>query len=708
MEKFKEIQYKNKSKKVNDKEKENIFNYEIIDNILYFFSCILLRYQEFCVKYEKKIYEVKDKDGNVVAKEFGERNSTLDEKYYMGNVELSDMFFCKQFIDSIPLLDRPFYKVFFKTKIFYNFIYKKIFPESNQDKLDVLYFDEVINKKLARESRMQKIDTKFLDYDYENMVDVVKINSLKREINPFFNKFLQKRENRTKALNYFQYISNLDEDYNIMGDKTLIEQKDQFCFYYYVFPILLNDGIFYNENEENKKCQYKNSEFYSKCLISNRLFNDFEEESASIIEDDEINKNYKLYDYSLNPTSQFHFKNEYLIKMLWFRYFSKIFHTIPFSKKKYYFEIMMLFLKKYKNMIDERTILILFDCINKYGDRNMNQEYFMNIKNKTYTLYLCLREKTKPENNFIKYTISQENNNTETPNNTNSTNNVVSFNTSSNNFNQKNTETKTNLSNQKNIIIEDKKLMTFNVHSYCKGKKDELNVYSNSNPSSQANTDSEDNICNEPLDEKVSSLFSDSDEYIQCKCNHCFKEQRLPISCEYIDEDNQEKFIIDFDLLSPMGLLKQNWFLNNSEIDPRVICEEYLECYLSAIFYFYEQDLPCEFLMPSFNKENELKEIRNLSYSNINSQDIYDEKCIDKKIVHENTKKEEEEMLNNNVALLEGEGEDDTGKRQLNKLIISKDIDSNKDKNKIRESCLKKNRSPKKRNVEFKLDKEKK
>ena len=45
LEKFKEIQYKNKSKKVNDKEKENIFNYEIIDNILYFFSCILLRYQ---------------------------------------------------------------------------------------------------------------------------------------------------------------------------------------------------------------------------------------------------------------------------------------------------------------------------------------------------------------------------------------------------------------------------------------------------------------------------------------------------------------------------------------------------------------------------------------------------------------------------------------------------------------------------------------
>jgi hypothetical protein len=250
--------------------------------------------------------------------------------------------------------------------------------------------------------------------------------------------------------------------------------------------------------------------------------------------------------------------------------------------------------------------------------------------------------------------------------------------------------------------------MTFNVHSYCKGKKGELNVYSNSNPSSQENTDSEDNICNEPLEEKISALYSDSDEYIQCKCNHCFKDQRLPITCEYIDEDNQEKFIIDFELLSPMGLLKQHWFQNNSELDPRVICEEYLECYLSAIFYFYEQELPCEFLMPSINKENELKEIRYLSYSNINSQDIYDEKCIDKKIVHENTKKEEEEILNNNATLLEGEGEDDIGKGQLDKLIISKDMENNKDKNKIKESCLKKNISSKKKSVEFKLDKEKK
>ena len=57
-EKIKELQTKNKNKKINNieikEEKENIFNNEIREKFLYFFSCILLKYQEYCVKFEKK------------------------------------------------------------------------------------------------------------------------------------------------------------------------------------------------------------------------------------------------------------------------------------------------------------------------------------------------------------------------------------------------------------------------------------------------------------------------------------------------------------------------------------------------------------------------------------------------------------------------------------------------------------------------------
>ena len=53
---------------------------------------------------------------------------------------------------------------------------------------------------------MQKINIKFLEYDYENEIEEIKINSLKRKISPALNNFLQKSDNRAKALNYFQFI----------------------------------------------------------------------------------------------------------------------------------------------------------------------------------------------------------------------------------------------------------------------------------------------------------------------------------------------------------------------------------------------------------------------------------------------------------------------------------------------------------------------
>ncbi len=82
------------------------FNTEIREDFLYFFCCILLKYQEYCVKYEKKIYEDLDKDGNTVEKEFEERNIQLDEKYYMNEIKIDDIFTSEDFINSTPSLDR--------------------------------------------------------------------------------------------------------------------------------------------------------------------------------------------------------------------------------------------------------------------------------------------------------------------------------------------------------------------------------------------------------------------------------------------------------------------------------------------------------------------------------------------------------------------------------------------------------------------------
>ena len=331
---------------------------------------------------------------------------------------------------------------------------------------------------------------------------------------------------------------------------------------------------------------------------------------------------------------------------------------------------MNIFLKKNKNLIDERTLLILFNCLNKYGDRIMNQEYFNNLKNKTYTSYLCLREKTKPENNFIKYTFNKD-----ILNKNSNDNNINLI-----NINQNITELKPSFYKGKK---ENNNTMNFRVNFFCNGKNEELNLYQNSE--SNLNTDSdENNVCNEPFMEKISELYSDSDEYIQCKCNKCFKDQRLSISCEYNNEDN-DKYLIDFELLSPMALLTQEWFQNNSELDLSYISEEYLESYLSAIFYFNEQNLPFEFLIPDLKNEIELKITKNLSYSNINSKDYYDINDIYNVIVSKNIKKGENEINNTDVI------EEDNDKKDIKERKSFK-------------SCFNVKHKKSAKNVEFKIN----
>lgn len=669
------------------------FNTEIREDFLYFFCCILLKYQEYCVKYEKKIYEDLDKDGNTVEKEFEERNIQLDEKYYMNEIKIDDIFTSEDFINSTPSLDRTFYRIFFGTKIFFNFILKKIFPDSNQDKLDILYFDEIINKKLSRELYNQKKETKFLDIDLENLNNDIEIKSLKKELNNNIKQYLYQIENRIKALNYYQDISlNNGDEENPVGE------KGQISFYYYVFPILLNDGIFYNEKYKNRNNNDINVwsfyEYSTLSKISKRLYDTFEEESTIIIDDDDINKNYKLYDYSLNPTSQFQFTNEFLIKILWLVYFSKSFKSIPFNKKRYYFEILMNFMQKYRNIIDENIIISVFNSINKNGDHKMNQDFFQFIKNKTYTSYLCAKEKMKSEKNFIKYIINNQEKNLSEKDNESISNNAN---------NQKKEESKKN-DEQKNKddILEEKRTLMFIVNSFCTNKKGDKKE-----------------ICNEPFKGKISDLFSVQDEYIKFKCNKCQKEQNLKILCKYKNKEKKENYltnyIINFQLLSPMALLNKSWLKNNADINPYFISENYLECYLSAIFYFYDQNFPCNFLTPEFfiKTGTEFQEEKNNYYTIIKNEEFFDKNKI-KKIMVKNIEKKED------LIIYENEDYDEKKEENLKTDLIEKckEMDNNEIENmmKLRENTRKKEQgykssfkkknlvNIKKKNVEFKIE----
>ncbi len=60
-----------------------------------------------------------------------------------------------------------------------------------------------------------------------------------------------------------------------------------------------------------------------------------------------------------------------------------------------------------KDILDDNSILMMFEAIINYGDKNMAKDFYQFIRNKTYTIFLMLREKTRPDKNFIKFDNSK-------------------------------------------------------------------------------------------------------------------------------------------------------------------------------------------------------------------------------------------------------------------------------------------------------------
>ena len=623
--KLKEASSRNKNKTLSSSEKDRIFNNEMVENFIYFFTCILLNYQEFCYKFDriKKCLIFNNSHGNnnsylesLSEEEYNycyERKTELDEKYNMNKLGINDIFNCAGFIAVTPTLDRPFYEKFFQTKIFFNFIKKKIFACSIQDKLDVLYFDDKVNEKLSREKKMKKIETKFIEDDLRNLSGEIKIGSFRRQINNEFKIYLSNKYNCQKGLNYFQYIikhidikkenkqnirqyeneDDIDRDsnasYNRISTKSNTETqeiKDNYKFYYFVFPKLLNDGIFFKE----KKVDETINEDWSKpknnftTYNSNCLYNQFEKEGLKIVNNNSMTVNYKNYNYSLNPFSSYKIQYHVCIYRLWLQFLAKTFYGIPFSQKMNYFDQIIQFLKKNYKSIDDNTLIMLFNAIYKYGDRNMNQEFFVFLRKKSYTSFLFLREKTKMQNNYVDFRFGLENN----------INKGL---------------------NQKEKLNHGK--LSFIVNSFCT-KINENSEEKKENNNNEIKEGS--NICNETIIDEISSLYNEQDNYIQFECNKCMKKQMVIISCFY-EKNNDLKYHINFRLVSPMAILKQKWFKDSNQINISIIRREYIGCYLSALFYFHQQGLVFDFLLPQTIKEKELF-IEDISQKKKEKEDI--------------------------------------------------------------------------------------
>ena len=164
-----------------------------------------------------------------------EMKMELYSLYLKGELLISDLVNVKHYMKILPKLDREFYKLFFESSLFFNFIAKKVFAFNLQDKLDVILFDEHVNVKLNKTMthHFKKKTTPFLSLSSFKSMISYEIHS------PLLNNhlftidevlYIASPKGKDKLINYFQDI-NVDTQHNVNIN------------YHHLFPKLINDGV---------------------------------------------------------------------------------------------------------------------------------------------------------------------------------------------------------------------------------------------------------------------------------------------------------------------------------------------------------------------------------------------------------------------------------------------------------------------------------
>ena len=159
----------------------------------------------------------------------------------INNMDINDLIDINMYLNNLNAVDKEFYKKIFKTKMFKEFISKRMEPKNNLEKIEAIFFEEKINERIAEKKMFGKTkiieQNKLLsskDYDYlpePEIIDISKLNISKDIIDLFKDK---------------SYIKE-----NCLINGYDIEEKDNnFIFKYYIFPSLF-DSKFYLLNASN-------------------------------------------------------------------------------------------------------------------------------------------------------------------------------------------------------------------------------------------------------------------------------------------------------------------------------------------------------------------------------------------------------------------------------------------------------------------------
>ena len=200
-----------------EKDEENTLSFAFYD----FFLNVLINYADFLNK------------------------DNLKKNFKIKNLQI--LFKTKEFIESHSSSEKPFYKALTETQMFNDFIFKKMIPKDITDKLDILLFDENINKKNNKKIFSKNKSTSFLsskEYDFKSVHKIPKVKALtEEELNKFKNRNYYKK-NLIKGQNIFFQKNDYFLNY-ILFPKFNLDfynfPSNEFFLYFYTMENITND-----------------------------------------------------------------------------------------------------------------------------------------------------------------------------------------------------------------------------------------------------------------------------------------------------------------------------------------------------------------------------------------------------------------------------------------------------------------------------------
>lgn len=578
-----------KEKKIKNEDKET-FNYMIREQFFYFLVSILVKYQNYI-----KVTELKTFDLTYVSKK---RDA----------MRIEDLFDVEGYINDSKTSDAPFYKRFLHTKIFLDFMIRKIYPKTTYEKISLIFFDEKIFAKqnrfiFSRSTKTPLIENKELATK-KTQIDISTVKTFTNEEIAYI------KSNINNALQYYQDYSSLLE-------------KDEFSVMYQVYPKLLYDDIFFNKP-------------YAKIHSSNRLSPpmDYVSMQERIFEDIVGNKKYtNIYSESDNGYSLDLYKRSEDNKVKMYNYIDLTWLMMAAGT--------LWYCDSYERSIRINKIFEVLDKI-EYVEEDIYQYLFMALikysddANVIKMYEMMMKIETLGKENYINYALLCM-----------KLSNVYKRAASS--YKKKKKSSKITLLMRESEIIDEEErrkiLLNTVINNNNKFRKRTL---FNGYPQKEEDNDDESylkeeikfenkhscDFCSKEYDINLNRILDmeKNSEDMKFPCPNCKKDVirgslRIKVMCVKHSKGTDANpakpllsYIDVFGLLTPIEMFNfsRNFFLISKGIkmDIESIKKIYEKLFYNFIFYFALRNLPYDFILPYKKKKDdtEIKSDKHIRY----------------------------------------------------------------------------------------------